>query len=798
VPFVVYQFGDFSLHCGKFELCRKGRRLKLERKPFELLVLLVTNNGQVVTRNEIARCLWEREVFVDIEHGINTAIRKIRQVLGDSPDLPRFVQTISGSGYRFIALVTAVEPEVTEPTQPSGDPVDLPPAPPQIAATPVIPAATKDLGGTVDSDHTAGGAQKVDARTIPAESSPSPSGQPVPSVLPHESRIPGLPAPDPPIPSSLPPSSPRLSPFSKLLRLSVPIAAIVLIALAAGAIWLSRRGTPHLPATEKRVTSNPPDAPIRGADVSPDGKYVAYTDPTGLYLRHIATGETHPWGVPKDFIAYPNSWFPDGTHLLVTRVEGATMKRSLWKLSLLGGSPRMLMAGGFDGAVSPDGSRIAYVAEPESRELWSMDSDGANPRKIATAKPGGFLWTPAWSPDGQRIAYVESAGSAVIPADLAFTLQTRDAGGADPQVVLRDTRLKPALCWAADGRILFAYREDPTNELLDEGVRSIQVDQRTGKAIGAPQIVAHGQGRIGTLSVSADGKRLVLWRENTQFQSFIAEFEAGSHRLKTPRRLILDANGNMATAWTSDSKSVLFVSNRNGTWKLFRQAIDETTAEVLVEGRSHFLPRLSADGSQALYLSYPEPNATSLPIAVMRVPLAGGPPQLVLQAPDIGNIQCAGPQSRLCIFNQQVGATNVFISFDPEHGIGREITRVDSQNGFNWSLSPDGSLLAMFRDGHTIRFLSLKTGAARDVLVKDWQLNNGDWSADGKSVYMQSFTSTGVPVVLNVSEEGKAEVVLQGAANTGFWCLIQSPDRRQAIVGEVLPGDNNVWMVDNF
>jgi TolB-like protein/DNA-binding winged helix-turn-helix (wHTH) protein len=140
---VVYQFGDFSLDCGKFELCRKGHRLKLERKPLELLVLLVTKHGQVVTRNEISQCLWEREVFVDIEHGINTAIRKIRQVLGDSSDLPQFVQTISGSGYRFIASVTAVEPEVTEPTQPSADPVDLPPARPEISATPVILSATK-------------------------------------------------------------------------------------------------------------------------------------------------------------------------------------------------------------------------------------------------------------------------------------------------------------------------------------------------------------------------------------------------------------------------------------------------------------------------------------------------------------------------------------------------------------------------------------------------------------------------------------------------------------------------------
>ncbi len=142
----MYQFGDFTLHCGKFELCRKGRRLKLERKPLELLILLVTKHGEVVTRDEIARCLWEREVFVDVEHGINTAIRKIRQILGDSSDLPQFVLTISGSGYRFIAPVTAVEPEVTEPAQPpSENSAGLPPAPPKIAAAPVIPSAAKPL-----------------------------------------------------------------------------------------------------------------------------------------------------------------------------------------------------------------------------------------------------------------------------------------------------------------------------------------------------------------------------------------------------------------------------------------------------------------------------------------------------------------------------------------------------------------------------------------------------------------------------------------------------------------------------
>ena len=143
MPFAVYQFGEFSLDCGKFELCRKGRRLKLERKPLELLVLLVTKHGQIVTRDEIARYLWEQEVFVDIEHGINTAIRKIRQTLGDSPDLPQFVQTISGSGYRFIASVTAVGPEITGQTESPDPAIEHPSVSPEIAAAPAVLPSVK-------------------------------------------------------------------------------------------------------------------------------------------------------------------------------------------------------------------------------------------------------------------------------------------------------------------------------------------------------------------------------------------------------------------------------------------------------------------------------------------------------------------------------------------------------------------------------------------------------------------------------------------------------------------------------
>ncbi|HVO80193.1 MAG TPA: winged helix-turn-helix domain-containing protein, partial [Terriglobales bacterium] len=97
------EFDDFVLDCDRYELLRAGRSLKLEKIPMELLILLVTRDGHLVTRQEIVERLWGNDVFVDTEHGINTAIRKVRQALRDDPEAPRFVQTVTGKGYRFIA-----------------------------------------------------------------------------------------------------------------------------------------------------------------------------------------------------------------------------------------------------------------------------------------------------------------------------------------------------------------------------------------------------------------------------------------------------------------------------------------------------------------------------------------------------------------------------------------------------------------------------------------------------------------------------------------------------------------------
>ncbi|HWZ75769.1 MAG TPA: winged helix-turn-helix domain-containing protein [Candidatus Sulfotelmatobacter sp.] len=108
------RFEDFELDLRAYQVRRSGRTLKLERIPMEVLLLLAERRGQLVTREEIIEKLWGKDVFLDTDNAINTAIRKIRQVLKDDPEQPRFVQTITGKGYRFIAPVLGTKEEAQE------------------------------------------------------------------------------------------------------------------------------------------------------------------------------------------------------------------------------------------------------------------------------------------------------------------------------------------------------------------------------------------------------------------------------------------------------------------------------------------------------------------------------------------------------------------------------------------------------------------------------------------------------------------------------------------------------------
>src|SRR5580700_5694119 len=129
------RFGIFEVDIRIGELAKQGKRLRLQEQPFQLLALLLEKPGELVTREEVRQRLWPQTI-VDFDHGLNTAISKIRDVLGDSAENPRFIETVARRGYRFLADVTVIDAAPTRivtgdlaalqnPDPPSFDPPGL-------------------------------------------------------------------------------------------------------------------------------------------------------------------------------------------------------------------------------------------------------------------------------------------------------------------------------------------------------------------------------------------------------------------------------------------------------------------------------------------------------------------------------------------------------------------------------------------------------------------------------------------------------------------------------------------------
>src|SRR5450432_535120 len=106
----VFRFGPFELDEATGELRKFGIRIKLHAQPVQVLVMLLERPGELVTRDEMRQRFWGEDTIVDFDHGLNTAVNKLRDALGDAAAQPRHVETIPGRGYRFIAVETVAAP----------------------------------------------------------------------------------------------------------------------------------------------------------------------------------------------------------------------------------------------------------------------------------------------------------------------------------------------------------------------------------------------------------------------------------------------------------------------------------------------------------------------------------------------------------------------------------------------------------------------------------------------------------------------------------------------------------------
>jgi len=732
------------------ELLRAGSRIPIQDKPLQILRLLLEADGQVVTREQVRAALWPEDTFVDFEHGVNTAVKKLRQALEDSAENPQYIETLPRIGYRFLLPV----------------------------------------------EWTAGGG------------APWTHGNVVVMATPEEAK---------PHPTPV-----RLRPQPRK-KLFIAIAAVAAVGIAA-LFYLSqerhRDGVRELlhragigsatraraELSRRRLTANSSDTPLTSGAISPDGKYLAFTDSTGFYLRLVDSSETHRVPLPEGFDPAVENWFPDSVHLVVSWIKDPeTSAPSLWVISMMGGTPRKLVEHGSWARVSPDGNQVAFEKGPwDDEEIWLVDANGNGARKIIDG--GADLFgTVAWAPEGNRIAYTRYSAENAVGKIETFDLKT-----GQTSTILSNAGLGREIVWTNAGRLIYSRQEEAPNQ-SDANLWSLQVDTQTGRPLTSPARVTNDREGIQSFSVTGDGRQISILRASEQMDVYLTDVEAHGNRLSHPRRFTLDDWQDFMPSWTPDSRAVLFGSARDGPAHIFKQYIDQKQPELLVGGeREVFQPQPTPEGSNVLYVDGPYVVGPSDKVRVMRIPLSGGSSQLVLERAGLQTYQCAKLPVTKCVYSRIDSEYSRFFAFDPLSGTDTELLAARSKKevGMNiWSLSPDGKYLVTSKsqnpyDGPVLRLLSLFDGGVRDLPVATGvKLIMGiDWAADGRSIWVGGYMGRGSwgtrSGIINMDLNGHVTELIKGYSPV-ILGGVPSPDGRHLAL-RANTQSSNIWLLENF
>jgi len=470
----------------------------------------------------------------------------------------------------------------------------------------------------------------------------------------------------------------------------------------------------------------------------------------------------------------------------------------LWAVSILGSAPRKLRDDVTRASVAPDGAHIAFITRRES-ELWVMGPNGEDARKFAEAGEGARFVEMQWSQDGKWLAYLKRREAEQPEA----SIEARPLEGGASRRIAADPRLL-TFCWTPDGRLIYSRSELTPNEKYSN-LWQLAVDARTARVSGQPQRITDWPGfSFWDLTVTADSQRLVFVKQGLQTAIFVGELEANASLLQQPRRLTLDEQNDLPSAWTPDSQSVLFYSDRNGNWDIFRQSTEQRTAEDFVlGGGQHSEPRLSPDGAWVLYWTYPKgEGGHPASMKLVRVPAAGGPLEPVLEAAWGARFRCATKARAACVLSEPDKDRRqlTFTAFDPVQGREGEAARLatDPASQPAWDLSPAGSRLAIVdfdERKDRVRILGLPAGETGDLPVKgSTRLTGVAWSADGAGIFVSSISPSGSELLHLDLNGGQHEL---WATSTSVSAPVPSPDRKK-LAFAVSIQNSNAWMIEKF
>lgn len=668
-------FGLYEVDLKAGELYRGGHRIALQSQPFQVLVMLLERAGSIVTKDELRHRIWGEDTIVDFDQSLRAAVTKAREVLGDSSDNPRFIETVPRRGYRFIAPVT-----VAEPTNP-------------LAEQPSLSASEPE------------------------------SGQP-PAILPSNLNLPT--AEFIPSPSRVTRRTPsRMASKQRGWIIVLCACLLILIGSVLGYVGARRSKGVGIPALRQLTFDSRIVVPIpaKYAEQFPsmvtDGVHLFATafrgGHTTLVQVSVNGGELQEVVMPDEIVAPTlGNISPDNSKLLLISHSLFQVETPLWVVPLGGRSARILSGVlGHDATWMPNGSDILYAANNELRILRPQN-DNSEP---FAKTPGRAFWL-RWSPDGRRLRF-----TVIDPVTHSQSLWESASNDHNPRPLLNQWDERSNVCcgvWTQDG-----------SSFIFQSVRDGESDLwRLSTSGGAsPERLTNGPLNFEGPVVSRSGDRLFF--TGVAAQSQIQTFDAATQVFKSANPFLRDAQ---EVAFSHDSLWVAWVDGTGRLWRARPDGKDQVqlspetlhvymvrwspdNRHIAVMARQANQPwqlyLIRSDGSGLERLEQEPRNEADPTWSADGQALAFG------RAPDY--LAKDDSPWAIRILDLQT----------------RQVRLIPGSEGlFSPRWSPDGKyIIAMSSDQKQLVLFSWQTHQWR-VLAKG-EFSNPSWSADSRSVYTQ-------------------------------------------------------------
>jgi DNA-binding winged helix-turn-helix (wHTH) protein/Tol biopolymer transport system component len=726
------RFEAFELDRQTAELWKGGYKLKLQGQPIAVLSLLLERPGELVTREELRQYLWPGDTFVDFEHSLNTHIKKLRQVLNDNPDAPRFIETLPRRGYRFIAPVEIVSNGSTSQ------------------------AASKTDFSSAQNVVSGANALSVEPMAMPEKAAPARLAlEPVPARPRNRWR-------------------------------AVGAIAVVVVGSALSWLWLHRPQTPVVTGIHQLTQSGRPKSLMGSHRVVTDGTRVYFDEVTGSgwHIAQVSVKGGDVTYIDTPLIANPRiaDISQDGSELLVISDDGekhddvGKKRAAFWIVQLPSGEAQRLpdMAAQYTWMqFLPGGSQVAYV---KGNSLFAAERDGTRAHKLIDLPSAYSVYAGgqyAFSPDAKTVRFAARPWE-IWQGDLA-TGESRRFLPRFPDAIYGSG-------WSHDGELyLFdqlVYEQSSIWAVAERGYPWRAADSH-------PVRLTNGPISFPWATVARDNKQIYAIGESKRGELSTYDAKTGEFRP------YLNGASIGFVDYSPDGQWITYVGYPDGT--LWRSRADGSQRQQLTTPAMGVIlsPKWSPDGRLILFNAWQVDSRKEDFKQIYVIPAEGGSPLLLVSGKFEPADPTWSPDGKSIAYGGAGGsgdATEVRI-LDLNTKESKSVPGSKGMFAPRWS--PDGRYLATQSSNSQKAFLysfQSQTWSELHISPDSAPVGWHTWSHDGRDLYVM--TSTHKVFRYRVADGRAVEVA--DAKDTGILC----PVFRWGWWFQLTPDDRVVMLLD--